>query len=186
MENAGTHKKVSVWPFVLIPLGLVAVYYFLPFILYGYPPNWLERRGQRQEVLQRIQSAGGWAALKQDCEELADRYKDDRYGFRWLRGDTNSLPPAIAALRPKGVEFYPPSVFKQFGSESVRFFGSNAVVRISIFGAHATGGHDQPWLGLDVLCEHGLASYHPDRLRSTTPLKYWRYRKIAEDIYEYY
>src|SRR4051812_30680570 len=103
------HARISVWPFAVIPLGLVAVYYFLPFILYGYPPNWLERRGQREEVLQRVQSVGGWAALKRDCDALADRYKDDQYGFRWLRGDTKSLPLAIAALKPKEVVFYPSS-----------------------------------------------------------------------------
>jgi hypothetical protein len=162
------------------------VYFSLPFILTGYPPNWVERRGQRQEVFQRVESVGGWAALKRDCDALAARYKDDQYGFRWLRGDTNSLPAAIAALKPKEVEYYSPSVLKQFGSEGVRYFGSNAVVRISIFGAHATGGHDQPWLGLDVVCESGVTSYSPERLRSTTPLRYWEYRKIADDIYEYY
>lgn len=64
--------------------------------------------------------------------------------------------------------------------------GSNVVVRIAIFGAHSTGGHDQPALGLDVLCEPGIVSYRPDRLRSRSPLRYWRYRKITGDIYEYY
>src|SRR6185369_9732222 len=142
MDDSGTHKESSVWRFAWIPLGLVAVYYVLPFILYGYPPNWLERRGQRQQVLQRVQSAGGWVALKRDCDALIDKYKDDEYGFRWLLGDTNSLPPTIAALKPKEVEFYSPNARRQFGSRSVRYFGSNAVVRISIFGAHATGGHD--------------------------------------------
>ena len=146
----------------------------------------MRRDAFRQQVLQRVQSAGGWVALKRDCDALIDKYKDDEYGFRWLLGDTNSLPPTIAALKPKEVEFYSPNARRQFGSRSVRYFGSNAVVRISIFGAHETGGHDQPWLGLDVVCERGLPSYHPDRLRSTTPLRYWRYRKIAEDIYEYY
>jgi hypothetical protein len=184
MEASGTHKKLSVWRFLWIPLALVAVYYFLLVILPWYPPEWLERRGQRQEVLQRVESAGGWAALKRDCDSLADRYKDDQYGFRWMRGDTNSLPAAIAALKPKGVEYYSPSVLKQFGDNG--FFGSNAVVRIGIFGAHATGGHDQPSLGLDVVCEQGVVSYNPNRLRSTTPLRYWRYRKITDGIYEYY
>ena len=186
MEDSDNHNKSSVWRFVWIPLGLFAIYYFLQFTLYGYPPIWLERRGQRSELLQRAQSAGGWAAVKRDCDTLADRYKDDQDGFTWLHGDTNSLPPAIAALKPKEVRFYPLGFFRQFGSEGVRYFGSNIVVRISVFGAHSTGGHDQPWLGLDVVCERGLAGYHPERIRSTTPLRYWRYRKIAEDIYEYY
>jgi|ERR1035441_948078 hypothetical protein len=161
---------------------------FLYLMLYpsAWPPLWLERHTQRHEVLERVQSGGGWAALKRDCDSLAAAYRDDPYGFRWFRDDTNSLPRAIAALRPKEVEFYPRKVVRQFGGEGARFLGTNVIVRISIFGAHSTGGHDQPALGLDVLCEAGVSKYKPERLRSTTPLRYWRYRKVAADIYEFY
>lgn len=151
-----------------------------------WPPRWLERRTQRQQVLERVQSAGGWAALKRDCDALANAYRDDPYGFKWFSHDTNLLPPAIAALKPRCVEFYPRKVVQQFGPEGSKWFGTNLVVRISIFGLHRTGGHDQPWLGLDVLCEAGTFTYRPDRLRSTTPLRYWNYRKVVDDIYEFY
>ena len=154
---------------------------------WAWPPDWLERRTQRQQVLERVQAAGGLAALKRDCDTLADAHRDDPYGFRWYRFfDTNSLPPAITALKPKVVEFYPRKEVQQFGAEGRRWFGSNVVIRITIFGAHSTGGHDQPSLGLDVLRESGASDYRPERLRSTTPLRYWRYRKVADAVYEFY
>jgi hypothetical protein len=118
---------------------------------------------------------------------LADAHRDDPHGFRWYGFfDTNSLPPAITALKPKVVEFYPRREVQQFGAEGRRWFGSNVVIRITIFGAHSTGGHDQPSLGLEVLCESGASDYRPERLRSTTPLRYWRYRKVADAVYEFY
>ncbi len=172
MTDSTAHKKQSFSFLFWGLLGLVAIF-FLAAPLSGWPPNWLERRTQRQQVLERVQSAGGWGALRRDCDALARTYKDDPYGFTWFDNDTNTLPPAIAALHPKQVQ-------------SVKFEGSNVVVRISIFGAHATGGHDQPWLGLDVLCESGVASYSPARVRSTTPFRYWRYQKVTDDIYEFY
>ncbi len=159
---------------------------FLTLNPYAWPPTWWWRHKQRVIVIERLQSAGGWTALKRDCDALANTYKDDPYGFRWLRGDTNALPPAIAALKPKEVEFYPPKVLQPIGTEREKWHGSNAVMRISIFGAHSTGGRDQPWLWLEVLCEPGVISYSHSRLRSTTPLRYWKYRKITDNIYEYY
>ena len=136
--------------------------------------------------------------MKRGCDTLADAYKDDPYGFRSFSHDTN-LPPAIAALRPKLVEFYPRSTLRGFSfaqigwinlrelpAQAARLFGTNLVVRIAIFGAHSTGGHGQPELGLDVLCEPGITNYSPARLRSTTPETYWNYRKITDDIYEFY
>ena len=125
-------------------------------------------------------------ALKRDCDSLADKHKDDSHAFQWLRGDTNSLPPAIAALKPKVVEFYPSKVLQQLGGEGGKWFGSTAVVRITIFGFHSTGRRGQAWLGLDVLCEPEVSNYSPDRMRSSTPLRYWQYRKVADAIYEFY
>jgi hypothetical protein len=179
--------KRSLGWLVCILLGLFALCFLLPFILTGYPPNWMERHNQRQQILQRVQSAGGWEALKRDCDSLTEKYKDSPYGFRWFPElDTNPLPPAIAVLKPKEIVFYPPQVLNQFGAESNRWFGSNLLVSISIFGAHATGGHDQPWLGLAVLCGPTVVNCKLISLRSTTPLRYWRYRKVTDNIYEYY
>jgi hypothetical protein len=153
----------------------------------AWPPVWLERRAQRQELLERVNSAGGWAALKRDCDAFADARRDDSHPFIWYPGlDNNALPPAMLALKPRSIEFYPRKVLRQFGANGSQWFGSNVVVRLSVFGAHSTGGHDQPALGLDVLCESGVSSYSPEHLRSTTPLRYWHYRKLADNIYEFY
>jgi hypothetical protein len=164
---------------------------FVAFALYLllhpwlWPPVSWERRLQRQQVLERVQAAGGWEALKRDCRALADARRNEPDGLRWFDHDTNGLPATITALKPRGVELYPRQEVQQFGPEASKWFGSNVVVRITIFGAHATGGRGQPWLGLDVLCETGTA-YPPQRLRSNIPLRYWNYRKVAEDVYEFY
>jgi len=152
-----------------------------------WPPAWWKRHTQRQEVLRRVQTAGGWAALKRDCDALAHAHKDDPYDFRWYRGfDTNPLPPTIAALKPWNVQFWPRNFVRRFGADGARLFGSNVVVRMSLFGRAATGRHGEPALGLDVLCEPSMTNYSPMRLRSTTPLRYWRYGKVADDVYEFY
>ena len=88
---------------------------------------------------------------------------------------------------PKSVEFYSRKRLERVQSDQwISYNGSTAVVRIEIFGMHSTGGRGQPWLGLDVVCEPGLVEYSPRRLRSTPPDKYWVYRKITNDIYEFY
>ena len=156
--------------------------------------------------MERVQSVGGWEAVRLGCAALVSNYPD---GLEWTPPISNAmvypnpqtepnsyyitnldfgtLPPAIAAMKPKVVQFYPRKVLQQFsGNEGEKWFGTNLVVRIDIFGLHRTGGHDQPWLGLDVLCESGVTSYSPHRLRSIVPLKYWKYRKITDDIYEFY
>jgi hypothetical protein len=152
----------------------------------AWPPAFLERRTQRHQVLERVESAGGWAALTRDCDNLANTFRDDTKGFIWSRHDTNSLPPAISALKPSAVQFYPRKVMQQSRGAGQEWSGSNVVVRISIFGAHSTGGHHQPAVGLDVVCEPGITNYCPQRLRSSTPLRYWRYRRIVDHVYEFY
>jgi hypothetical protein len=153
----------------------------------AWPPAWWKRHAQRQRVLERVNSAGGWAALKRDCDAFADAHRDDPDEFGWYRGfDTNPLPPAIAALEPWNVEFYPSNFLREFRGDNTRWFGSNIVVRLSLFGRHSTGRRGQPALGLDVVCEPGVSSYNPQRLYSTIPLRYWRYRKVADDVYEFY
>ena len=43
--------------------ALVGVLLFLGVLnRWAWPPPFVERRGQRQQVLQRVQSAGGWVA----------------------------------------------------------------------------------------------------------------------------
>ena len=167
-----------------IPLALFAVIFLLGGF-YWPVIDLMTRSTQRQQVLERVQAAGGWGALRRDCAALAST---NTGGFSWSRlgHDTNSLPPAIAALRPRRVDFYPHQVYPH-GTWWSSATHSDAAVRIFVFGTHNTDGHDQPSLGLDVLCESGVTSYTPPyNWRSDIPLRYWKYRKIADDIYEVY
>jgi len=187
MEDFSRQTDRSSGRIFWILLVILACCFLLPYYYSVYwPPTWMERRTQRQHILERVQSAGGWGALKRDCDALADKFKDSETDYHWMRPDTNALPPAIAALNPRSVDFFSRKRLPQFGVQGMSFFGSNTVVRIEIFGGHATGGRGQSWLGLDVVCEPGLLNYTPHRLRSNNPLIYWTYRKITDGIYEYY
>ena len=133
----------------------------------AWPPPIIERREQRQEVLERVETAGGWDAIRRECMVIAEKHKDGFFsGYR----DTN-LPPAIFALKPLMVKYNP-----QFGRVSMR-----------IFGMHSTGGHSTPYFGLEVAIRRG-DNYQPDAgsgggvigNRRTT------FRKVADGIYEIY
>ena len=146
----------------------------------AWPYTWLERRAQRERVAERVQSAGGWDSLRRNCLTLAERYKSDPMVWNRYPVFSNTLPAAVAALNPKRVEYYPP----RFGSD---FNDSDfPIIRITVFGAHSTGGRDIPWFGLDVVCQRSSVDYQPHRKRSDRPLRYWRYRKVADDVYEYF
>ena len=187
MADSSPQKKQSRGFLLWIPMAVFVIYFVLPPPLRPWPPLWFERHTQRQQILERIRSVGGWIVLKRDCDALANKYKDEPYGFTWKGLDTSSLPPALAALKPTQVEFFSHKTLELMGEGGQSFVGSNVVVRISMFGGHATGGHDQPWLGLDVLCESGIASYNPKRLTGRpAPFACWTYRKITDDIYEFY
>jgi len=190
MDDSSRQTDRSGGRFFGVALMVLVFRILLPFIyssiMVSWPPAWVERRTQRQLVLKRVQAAGGWSALKRDCDALADKYKDSETDFHWHGPNTNGLPPAIAALQPRSVDFFSRKRLPRFGLQGLAYFGSNTVVRIEIFGLHATGGRDQSWLGLDVVCEPGLLNYNPHLLWSKTPLSYWSYRKITNDIYEYY
>ena len=71
-----------------IPLVILAVCILMPHIysslMINWPPVWMERRTQRHLMLERIQLAGGWGALKRDCDALADNYKDAESDFHWI------------------------------------------------------------------------------------------------------
>lgn len=166
-------------------LGIIALVVFLLFHLYWPISDLFERHTQRQQISERVKSAGGWTVLKQDCVALANA---NASGFSWwsLGRETNSLPPAIAALHPRRVLFYTHQNYPN-GTWWSSANHSDAAVRIFIFGTHSTDGHDQPSLGLDVLCETGVTDYiPPDNWRSDIPLRYWKYRKITDDVYEFY
>ena len=96
-----------------------------------WPPISVERHQQRAEVLERVQTAGGWDAIRQGCIALA---RQNTNGFVSDYRHTNGWPAAIAALNPIFIEYEP-----AFGCMSIR-----------IFGIPRTEGHSEPYFGLEV------------------------------------
>jgi hypothetical protein len=118
----------SVWGLFAFLSVLVLLGVFYQSLL---SPTSAERHTQREKVIERVQSAGGWDAIRRGCVSLAEQNTNGFYSH-WQ--DTDGLPTAIAALKPLLIEYQP-----QYGC-----------VRIGIFGIHSTGGHSTPDFGLEV------------------------------------
>ena len=152
-----------------VAIGLFILVFILPSCLMWWPPASVERREQRQKVAERVQAAGGWDAIRRDCVWLAEQYTNGFYSH-W--GETNALPPAILALKPRTVEYSP----------------ADGRVSMRIFGIHSTGGHSTPYFGLEVVTSGKTEGYKPGvgygggvigNFHST-------YRQVVEGIYEIY
>jgi hypothetical protein len=102
----------------------------------------------------QIQAAGGVAALKRDCQlYFAASQKPDHKA--WVMGNTNDLPPTIAALQPQIVDAEQRDA---------------PVVNIQI-----TGGFSHR--GLLVCVSNMPPGFQP-------PIR-WRVTRIADGVFEY-
>jgi hypothetical protein len=130
----------------------------------------IERHSQREMLAKRVQTAGGWDAVRRDCLSFAAQHTDGFYS-NWH--DTN-LPPAILALRPLSVEYAP-----EYGC-----------IRMRIFGMHASGGHSKPYFGLEVDTSTNNASYNHgtgyDNGRGVIGNHHSIAKQVAEGVYELY
>jgi hypothetical protein len=157
-------------------LGFLTITGFLnPF---AWPPKFMERRTQRAEVMERVRSAGGWDALRHDCVLLA-RTNEFVHWYRGFTNDAPILPPTIAALKPREVEFVSPK-FLSNGPEEFRI----PVVRIKLFGMHATGGRSTPYFGLEVVISPSSEGYTPKARPAASGNGHTNYRKVSEGVYE--
>jgi hypothetical protein len=105
-------------------------------------------------ISKQIQAAGGVSALKRDCQlYFATSEKPDHKA--WVMGNTNDLPPAIAALQPQIVDADRRDL---------------PLVEIQI-----TGGFNHR--GLLVCVSNTPPGYRP-------PSK-WRVARIADGVFEY-
>lgn len=157
---------------IAIMMGVFVLLYIFPLLFTYWPPLFIERHQQRDQVLQRVKSAGGWDALRRDCIALAGQYKDTGFQSHWL--ETNGLPQSIIILKPMFVQSYPVT-------------GLNAnVVSIRIFGAHATGGHSTPYFGLEVAVGPDRERFRPNAQIVASGNAHSSYTKVADDIYEVY
>jgi hypothetical protein len=129
--------------------GLVAFFLIAMLMPVTSGPSWAaQRERQRKIVRERVEAAGGWGTLQQECVGLLSSGQTE---FSWPRSDlasSSNLPPAIARLNPRDVRLYaaPDGV---------------PIVRIKVFGMHSTGGRSTPYYGLWVLCRPVPADYIP-------------------------
>jgi hypothetical protein len=135
-----------------------------------WPPHWLERTRQRKIVLERVQDAGGWRAIKSDCEQIVTTGVTN--GFHWFHRspDAPTLPKSLAMLKPRMVDIWP----EKDGMQSVR---------IHIFGMHSTGGRGQDFYILKVVCPSPPNVRSPFKSDPEAKVKYGD-RKIADGSYE--
>jgi hypothetical protein len=176
VEQMRKHPAIHVaWGGVTLT---VILFFLLLMNVVRWPPLFVERKAQRAKVAERIQSAGGWAALQKDCNALMAEYHEN--GFDSLGGSTNPLPLTIAALHPKRVSFIPPAIVS--GSKD---YPQVPVVRIKVFGGHSTGGHSIPYFGLEVVCSTNAAGYQPRSPQmGVSGNHYDSYRQVTKTIYE--
>ena len=145
----------------------------------SWRPDWVERRKQRQQVCDRLQSVGGWEALQKECDTLVRQHGLD--GFYWHRGDTNALPGTLASLKPWSVEFDPLAMLRAFKAAEVE------VVRIKVFGLHRSGAHCIPYYGLEVVPTTGQKAYRPKPSSGGVDGNcYSTFHVITNQIYEVY
>ena len=165
----------TVWA-CLAFLGFLTITGFLnPF---AWPPMFMERRTQRAEVMERVRSAGGWDALRHDCMLLAQTNEYVQWS-RWSSHAAPALLPAIAALKPQQVDFVSPTLLHNGPEES-----RTPVVRIKIFGMHATGGRSTPYFGLEVVISPSSEGYTPKARPAASGNGHTNYRKVSEGIFE--
>ena len=160
--------------------------FFCWFLLLGnWPPQWWERRLERQEALQRVQAAGGWAVLRSDCMLLAGTNHFERFSryspLIW-EGHDEILPSAIVKLNPLRVLLYPPKSYNNDplypALQKKDHYPEIWVVHIMLSG-WPDANHQKPYYGFDVICGTEPASYQP-----TNPTR--SARKVAGGIYEIY
>ena len=160
-------------PVLAIAAGLFVLLWYFVVVLRlpdAWPPTSLERRAQGKQVLERIQSAGGWPALQHDCDVLSQQHRDAYYF--WTPRSTNALPPAISALKPKEVR----AGWIEHSGESTEL----RLVHIKVFGFRSTDGHQPPYFGLEVASGPGAETYKPTKSKFNDH----RCELVTNNIYE--
>lgn len=108
-----------------------------------------QRTEQRKIVQERVKKAGGWAALRRECESLTNSTNYYFWHYQWDASgkvDYSALPPSLATLEPHEITLDP---------------SATNVVQIELFGLHRTGGTDTPYYGLWFVCGNVPTNYTP-------------------------
>ena len=139
MDSSTPKSRFPSTGFIVLLLVIFVAYCFAYFTTW-WPPIAVERRTQREKIVELVQAVGGWDALRRDCVSFAEQHTN---GFSSHWRQTNDLPKAIVALRPLTVQYAP-----EYGC-----------IRMRIFGIHSTGGRSRPYFGLEVDTSTNSAGY---------------------------
>lgn len=181
MADSPPNQKRSLGWIFWIPIVLLAPYHFLMLLNSdSFPPRWYERRAQRQKMEARVQSAGGYEVLRRECIAFAQTNETVQW-IRWHTNDSPALPPTISALQPQQVYYVSPKLFGPHSDEP-----QIPIIRIKIFGTHATGGHSTPYFGLEVVATPSSEDYTPRARPAASGNSHRDYRKVSDGVYELY
>ena len=140
---------------------LIILFAFLPS---NIDPPWpVQRKEQRRLVRQRVESIGGWEALR--TESLA-AFGSNEFSWQSSQYSEFKLPNAIDRLRPQRVLVY-------------AIPGEPLVAHIKVFGGHSTGDRGVPYYGLLIVLRVGPNDFVPKPDR--TGLKVQR---LADSVFE--
>jgi hypothetical protein len=125
---------------------LVIVVIFAAILLPSeFRPPWpVQREQQRKIIRERVESIGGWDALRRDCVALLQSEGNE---FVWPSG-TNEFAPVFAKLKPWQVKAYPT-------------IDGTMIMRMKFFGMHSTGNRGTPYYGLWIVCSSNSDNYVP-------------------------
>ena len=166
--------RAVIWAGLLVLICIIALDIFSP---QNWPPNWLQRKRQREAVAARVDAAGGWTVLERACAMLVETNKSNIFTYRAFWQRTNELDGLLRVLQPQEVRFYSPDIV----SNDLNV----AIVRIKIFGIHSTGGNSFPYYGLEFVFGSNAHRYRPSPSDGgASGNGYSRFRPITNNIYE--
>jgi hypothetical protein len=127
-----------------------------------------QRVQQRRITRDRVEAAGGWGALQQDCIRLVESDASKSFWNQWSRGSISNLPPSIVALNPRSIRVDLAD-------------GGVPMLSMKLFGGHSSGSSDIPYYGLWVVCQPVTQDYTP---RLELDGKSRRINRITNSIFE--
>ncbi len=153
-------------------LTLVCIFLGLPLlwsISLWWPPQWIERREQRNRVALRIVEAGGFSNLVQACAAFASTNQSSTYLVSSFH--TNVVyPREMLVMKPRQIR--------------CEQWKGIAVVKLQLFGMHSSGGRDTPFYSLIVVTEKTPGDV-TDTLEHDLGGR-MSIRKLAEGVFEVY
>ncbi len=179
-HETGRRSPPRILPRAVVLAGLLVLICIITIEIFSpqnWPPNWLQRKRQRETVVARVEAVGGWSVLERACAMLVETNRSNVFIYRrWHWQYTNELDGPLRVLQPQEVRFYSPDVV----SNDLGV----AVVRVKIFGIHSTGGNSSPYYGLEFVFGSNAHRYRPPPNGGASGIGNRRFRLITNDVYE--